>query len=259
MQHVSHGGRETAYRVIGSDGEGPRTLYVHGSGGTHQSWVFQYSENGPVHPAVVLDLSGHGKSDDIDTGPGEETLTAYVDDVAAVAAETDPSVIVGHSLGGAVVLQAVLGGAVAPDAVVLAGTGPQLPVHEQIQTMLSENFEALVEFAHSGPYLYYNAGEEVLSQSKATMLETGQEVTGRDFLTCHEFDVSDDLAEINIPALAVVGTEDLMTPPAYHEQLAAEIPDCELATVDGAAHMLMIERAVEFNRTLEEFVSRTLR
>lgn len=258
MKRVEHDGRETAYRETGSGGSGPRILYVHGSGGTHESWVFQYGKMGPAHPAFALDLSGHGESDDVDTKPGHETLAAYVADVGAVASETDPDVIVGHSMGGAVVLQALLENAIDPDAVVLAGTGARLPVHEQIRTMLAENFENLIEWAHSGPYLFCDVGDEILDQSKATLRETGREVTQRDFLTCHEFDVSERLDEIETPALAVVGSEDNMTPPSYHEHLAAELPDCRLDTIEDVAHMLMIERPGAFNRALESFIGETV-
>lgn len=257
MKRVEHDGRETAYRVTGSDGTGPRILYVHGSGGTHESWVFQYGQMGPAHPAIALDLSGHGESNDVETAPGQSTLRAYVTDVAAVASETDPDVIVGHSMGGAILLQALIADAVDPDAVVLAGTGAKLPVHEQIRTMLAENFDDLIEWAHSGPYLFYDVGDEILDQSKSTLRETGREVTERDFLSCHEFDVSGRLDEIETPALAIVGTEDNMTPLSYHEQLAAELPDCRLETIDDAAHMLMIEQPAAFNRAIESFVAET--
>lgn len=254
MQRVTHHGRETAYEVTEANQDGPRILYVHGSGGNHQSWVYQYGAGGPSHPAIALDLSGHGESSDIDTPPGQETLTAYVEDVAAVAADTDPSIIVGHSMGGAVVLEALLTDAVAPAQVVLAGTGASLPVNEQIQTLLSDDFEALVEYAHNGPFLYHDVPAEVLEQSKATLLETGQAVSRRDFLTCNEFDIREALDSIETPALAIVGTEDRLTPPSYSEQLASEMPHCELETIDAAGHMLMIEQAAAFNRAVGSFI-----
>ena len=98
METVTHDGRETAYRLARPEGPGPTTLYVHGSGGNHRLWAAQYGPDGPAHPAVAVDLSGHGESEDIDTDPGPATLSAYAADVAAVAEATDAAVLTGNSL-----------------------------------------------------------------------------------------------------------------------------------------------------------------
>ncbi|MEF8780214.1 MAG: alpha/beta hydrolase, partial [Haloferacaceae archaeon] len=49
---------------------------------------------------------------------------------------------------------------------------------------------------------------------------------------------------------------DRLTPPWYHEYLAEEIPDCELAHVEDAAHLAMLEQPTAFNAALEEFLDR---
>lgn len=56
------------------------------------------------HRAIALDLPGHG---DDATPPRQVTLASYAEQVAAAAAkEPDPVVLVGHSMGGAVITQA---------------------------------------------------------------------------------------------------------------------------------------------------------
>ena len=256
MKHVAHSGRETAYRHTRPDGDGPTTLYVHGSGGTHQLWVHQYGPRGPAHPAVALDLSGHGDSTDIDTEPGPETLAAYAADVAAVARATDADVLVGNSLGGAVLFEVVLEGHYEPSGVVFAGTGAKLAVHESVRTLLAEEFEQVIDMLHQASWLFADPDPALLEQSKATLLATGQEVTRRDLLTCHTFDVRDRLGELEMPALAVVGEDDSLTPPAYHDYLSTHIPGCERATIENAAHLAMLEQPEAFNATLETFVRR---
>ena len=257
METVTHDGRETAYRLTGSGGSGgsgPTTLYVHGSGGTHRLWAGQYSPDGPAHPAVALDLSGHGRSEDVETEPGSETLGAYAADVVAVAAETDATVLVGNSLGGAVLFRTLLDGLYDPDGVVLAGTGAKLAVHERIRELLDRDYEAVIQFLHEDSRLFYRGNEAVTERSAGAMHETGQAVTRRDYLSCHTFDVRDELGAITVPALALVGEHDNLTPPAYHEFLAEELPDCELAVVDDAAHLAMIEQPDAFNARLREFL-----
>lgn len=255
MNTLTHEGREIAYRHTYPEADGPTTLYVHGSGGTHQLWVNQYASTGPAHPAVALDLSGHGQSDDIETSPGPETMAAYAADVRAVAQKTDAEVLVGNSLGGAVVLTAVLDGFYEPAAVVLAGTGAKLTVHESIRSLLDDDFEAVVSLLHDESLLFSSGDEEVIAASQRALRETGQRVTRRDFLTCHAFDVRDRLAELQVPSLALVGADDGLTPPSYHEYLAAELPNCKLTLLEEAGHLAMAERPDRFNEAIESFLS----
>jgi len=258
METVAHDGRETAYRLVRDGGRGPTTLYVHGSGGNHRLWAGQYGPDGPAHPAVAVDLSGHGESDDVGTEPGGETLSAYAADVAAVAAETDASVLVGNSLGGAVLFRLLLEDRYDPAGVVFAGSGAKLTVHERVRELLAEDYEGIIEFLHEDSRLFYRGDPELVERSAAAMREAGQAVTQRDFLSCHTFDVRDRLGEVDVPALAVVGEHDNLTPPAYHEFLSEELPDCDLAVLEDAAHLVMVEQPGAFNRRLRSFLDDTV-
>lgn len=254
METVDHDGRTTAYRYVPGDRDGPAVLYVHGSGATHQLWAQQYATDGPAHPAAALDLSGHGASDDVDTQSGTETLAAYVDDVVAVAEATDPAVLVGNSLGGAVALETVIERDLSLRGLVLAGSGAKLTVHDDLRVDLVEDFEAAVEFLHGDDLLFHDPPAHVREGSIETMHAVGQAVTRRDFETCHRFDVRDQLGDIDAPTLAVCGEHDRLTPPSYHEYLAEEIPDGTFETIAGGAHLAMVERPSPFNDTVERFL-----
>lgn len=256
METVSHDGRTLAYRLAGDLGDGPVTLAVHGSGANHRLWAPQYG-SAASRPFAAVDLSGHGDSDDVDTEPGAATLSAYVADVAAVAREVEADVLVGNSLGGAVVLQALLERAVDPAGVVLLGSGAKLAVHESLQQWLAEDFERAVEFLHGPDRLFHDAPGQVLDRSKAQMRATGRAITERDFLTCHRFDVRDRLGEIEIPLLALVGEYDQLTPRAYHEYLAANVQDGRLHVVADAAHLAMLERPQAVIEAITAFAADT--
>lgn len=256
MDVVDHHGRTTAYRHVQPDATGPTVLYVHGSGGTHEVWAAQCSPRGPVHPAVAVDLSGHGASDDIEADAGPETVAAYAEDVVAVARATDASVVVGNSLGGAVAQTIALDGDLDLAGLVLVGTGAKLAVIEELRESLDTNFERAVEFLHGPDMVFHEVDDEAVEDSKAEMRRTGQAVTRRDLLSCHTFDVRERLEGISVPTLAIVGEHDRLTPVAYHEYFAEHIPDCDLAVVEDAAHLVMIERPDAFNDRLGSFVSR---
>jgi len=255
MQRVSHHGRETAYRLSERGGEGPTLLCIHGSGGAHGVWKAQarLSDDSPV---AALDLSGHGESGDVAAEPGYETLTAYTSDVIAVAEAVDADVIAGTSLGGAVAMWCTLERNVDVDGLVLAGTGAKLAVLQDLLNWLRGDFDRAVSFLHGPDRLFHDPEPEYVELSEETMHErVGWSVTHRDFRTCHEFDVRDRVGEIDVPTLAVVGEHDRLTPTQYHEYLAAELPDCELAVIDDAAHLTMLERPAAFNEVVRSFLA----
>jgi 3-oxoadipate enol-lactonase len=67
------------------------------------------------------------------------------------------------------------------------------------------------------------------------------------------------LPTIAVPALVLVGNQDILTPRGDSEDLAATIPTAELVVISGAAHGFMVEHATTFNRVLLEFLGRAER
>src|SRR5438874_1936085 len=94
-------------------GDGPPLMLVHGLGGAASNWT----ELAPLllerHRLLVPDLPGHGGSTAL---PAVSGLEPFADRVALLAEREDmlPATVVGHSLGGMVVLRLALR---RPDAV----------------------------------------------------------------------------------------------------------------------------------------------
>lgn len=264
METVTHDGRTTAYRTrsgAGSrEGESPSLLFVHGSGATHGIWKAQLARlpQNMDCSVTALDIAGHGESDDIDTDPGPETLDAYAEDVMAVGATVDADVLVGNSLGGAVVLTALLDhdatSGLGLDGVVLVGSGAKLTVHKDIRNWLANDWERVVDFLHEPDRLFHDADDRYVSMSREAMRNVGQPVTRRDFRSCHTFDVRDRLDEITCPLFALTGEQDGLTPPSYHEYLAENVPDGEWTMIPDAAHLSMLETPESFNGELREWL-----
>lgn len=62
---------------------------------------------------------------------------------------------------------------------------------------------------------------------------------------------------ITAPTLVIVGEQDLLTPPWIAREVAAAIPGArfEIIRGDGASHVVPLERPVEFNRLVIEFLT----
>ena len=81
----------------------------------------------------------------------------------------------------------------------------------------------------------------------------------RAIVNAPEAEHTDRLAELSVPTLVIVGNQDVLTPRGDSEELAERIPTAELVVVAGAAHGLMVEHALTFNRVLGDFLHRASR
>lgn len=253
MNYLNLDDRQIAYRGDGQ-GTGSTILCVHGSGASHAVWESQYQLEDEFD-VVGIDLSGHGKSDNTNVTPGADALDVYAADVKAVARETDAEVVIGHSLGGIVALHATLESELEPAALILAGAGAKMTVLPDLLEWCQTEPERAIDFLHEPNRLFYDVDEETKMKSKELMLSTDPEVFYRDFKTCDEFDVRGRLDNVTVPALAITGEHDVLTPLDFQEYLAEHIPDAEYDTVSNAAHLSMMGQPDQFNQKVQDFLS----
>ncbi|MGH8704024.1 MAG: alpha/beta fold hydrolase [Burkholderiales bacterium] len=96
----------TIHHILAGKGS-PPFVFVHGFACAHQDWRLQIEHLSRRHRVVACDLRGHGAT----PGAADEcSIETYGADVAALLGEKDlrGAVLVGHSMGCRVVLQACL-------------------------------------------------------------------------------------------------------------------------------------------------------
>lgn len=105
----------------------PPIVFVHGFACAHTDWNQQVMHLSPRHQTVTVDLRGHGASPG---APAECSIERYGADVAEVmrALNLPKSVIVGHSMGCRVAVEAALQAPECAKAVVLVDGSQFAPV-----------------------------------------------------------------------------------------------------------------------------------
>jgi len=68
-------------------------------------------------------------------------------------------------------------------------------------------------------------------------------------------DAAGRLASLRAPTHVIVGTEDILTPRRYSQELARLIPAAKLTEIPDAGHGLFWETVPEFNRAVIEFLN----
>jgi pimeloyl-ACP methyl ester carboxylesterase len=203
---------------------------------------------------VGVDLPGHGHS----VGPACPSIGDYAQELAAFLKSRYPPpwVLVGHSMGGAIAIEAALR---YPDlwaGLVLVGTGARLRVHPDLLDRLArgakrEAIDWLMAWLF-GP----QTPESVRAQSRARLEQVPLDTLRRDYLACDAFDRMNDLGAIRTPTLVVGALQDLMTPPKYSYYLAEHIPGARLVMVPDAGHMLPVEAPDELAQAIREFLKK---
>lgn len=227
-----------------------KILLVPGSGAGANVWHYQ-QQGLPDCEGVAL--PGHPD------GQALESIPAYVEWLHGYIQQKGYGQVVlgGHSLGGGIALMYALTYPQDLKGLVLIGTGARLRVRpdilETVRGMIG-NPEAWRRYIEATPLPRADAA---LAAIRDMRLRIGPAVLLSDFLCCDRFDVMMRLAEIKLPTLIIVGTEDVMTPPKYAQFMADRIAGAKLVIVPGATHSIATEKPEEVNGVVRGWLTKT--
>lgn len=216
----------------------PVTLLVHGAGGTHLDWPAEIRRM-PELNAIAADLPGHGRSN----GEGRNSISAYAGDMLALldALKLPKVILVGHSMGGAVVQTLALR---YPDRVlglILIGTGAKLGVNPNLLNTILTDTEGTIKTLVS---MYYGkqANDSLSRRSQQRLAEFNPTIIHNDYIACNAFDLRSQVSQIRVPTLIIGGSDDQMTPFKFSTYLNEQIAGSHLEQIKDAGHMMMLEQ-----------------
>lgn len=249
MPYINIDGKKVYYAGY-SQTEGTPIIFCHGSGGGHHHWLYQLKGlKGKVNPLAV-DLPGHGRSE----GEPADDIATYRDwlHLFAKALNLSPFVAAGHSMGGAIALDYALNYPEDILGLILVGSGGRL----RVLPAFLETLQGGVVPAALADFLYCpDAPQELLQKGREEVASTAASIYHADLSACDKFDVTDKLERINQQVMMICGSEDRLTPVKYSHFLAEKLPSGRVEVIDGAGHMVMIEKPEEVNQVIETFIA----
>lgn len=243
------------------DGAGVPVVFIHGLGGASNIWFAQREVLSRHFRVIVYDRSGCGlsarRSEGYSIEGWADELAALLDDV-----EVETSIVVGHSLGSMVAQRFAAKYPERTRALVLVGGEAALsPEGRDILTGRADVIEERGLSAVVDSWLdsvlapsTRVANPAVAGLLRAMFLANDAHTYVEQAMVLRDADVRPRLVDIACPTLLLVGDQDPVTPLAWQQAIAADIPGSEVRVISGAAHMPMLESVQEFDAALVEFL-----
>lgn len=256
---VRANGIDLHYEVSGS---GPWLALSHSLCCDVSMWQPQLAALEKHFTVLRFDTRGHGGTD---APAGAYTFDQLADDVLGLldALKIGRTHFCGLSMGGMIGQHLALKAPDRIDRLVLADTTSRMPAEaaplwaERIRIAGEKGTGALVEstLARWFTETWRAAHPEVMEKIGGLIRAT----PAAGYIGCAHaiarIDVTDRLDGIKAPTLVIVGRDDVGTPPAMAEAIAAAIPGARLAVIPEASHLSNIEQADVFNRLLLDFLT----
>jgi 3-oxoadipate enol-lactonase len=237
-------------------------VFLHGIGGAARAWRGQLAAFSDRYRAIAWDMPGYGGSASLPSVSIAAFADALQDFLQQVGATT--SILVGHSIGGMIVQQLLAKSPHIASAVVLAQTSPafgkpdgdwqktfieaRLGPLDRGETLVSLAPTLVKELVGDDPDI---SGMELARDCMASVPEPTYRAT---MLALMGFDLRDALKNISVPTLVLSGSKDKNAPAPMMAKMASYIPSATYVELEGAGHLVNLERPATFNAALDRFL-----
>jgi pimeloyl-ACP methyl ester carboxylesterase len=270
-------------------------VFVHGYTQEMAVWHYQRKDLAADNPGrlVFYDQRAHGRSGR--GAPERSTVDQLGRDLHAVleaVVPTGPVVLVGHSMGGMTVMAladdhpALFGPRIVGVGLLSTSTGrlaevsfglpsAVTPLTRRVMPFLTRGMRARPSVFERGRRLGTDLafvltkhgafGSSDVSPSLVQFVERMTASTPVDVIAefYETFTTHDKLAALGVlrdlETLVLVGREDLLTPLAHSEAMARAVPNASFVVVEGAGHMVQLERAELVTLHLRALLARATR
>ena len=251
-----------SYSDHGPD-DAPVIIFIHGFPLNKSMWNIQVEALKENYRVIAYDIRGHGNSD---PGIDEFFIELFVIDLLRLMEKLkiEKSILCGLSLGGYIALNAVLKHPDRFDGLILNDTQCIADTPE-----IKENrCNAIISIKEKGVEQYadeiikklfaqetFTKNKNVIDAVREMIISTPkQSLCNTLHALAERKETCDQLPEINIPVLIMVGQEDKITPIAAAQQMHEKILNSKLEIIQQAGHLSNLEDPTAFNTHLVKFL-----
>ena len=243
-------------------GRGAAVVFLHGVGGGATCFAPQLAAFGRRFRAIAWDMPGYSGS----AALPEMTFPALADALARLLDGLDVAAahLVGHSMGGMVALEMMDRHAARVRSLSLVATSPVFGSADGAfqRAFLAERLgpldqgKTMPELAPTLVDGMFGDAPDPDGVARATAaMAAVPEATYRASLQClTTFDRRALLGTIAVPTLVLAGSRDRAAPAAGMERMAGRIPGARFVCLEGAGHLLPMERPASFNDVVGTFL-----
>jgi pimeloyl-ACP methyl ester carboxylesterase len=246
----------------------PPIVFVHGFGCAHADWDAQVVHLSPRHQCIAVDLPGHGAS------PGavaDCSIERYGADVAEVmrALALSPTVLVGHSMGCRVVVEAALQVPSQTAGVILVDGSQFAPAMAAVLRecfATPDGYATMVEGIFKD--MFTARSDTTVASSVVERARRLPQPIGEKMMTdLQRYDVgrlTSSLSSLRVPVMALQATYSnekrerrtmsvgQNTP--YLDMLRADVPGARIEIIADTGHFPQLDASAETNALIESFL-----
>lgn len=244
-------------------GSGEPLVFIHAFPLCNRMWDSQVEHFKDNYRVITYDARGLGYSNELDDYLF--TMEDHVNDLFDIIEHLNLEKInaCGLSMGGYILQRAVLKDSSKFRSIILAGTKAE---NDNNAGLLSRS-ESIIKIRSGGKEKFL---EEFLRKLISEESYHNKEI--RNFIHmvlswADEKGISSNLIaiatrtnsyfmlkDINIPALVIVGRDDVLTPVINSFNIKEEIKNSEFKVIENAGHLCNIDKPLEFNNEIEHFL-----
>ena len=244
-------------------GSGRPVVLIHGAVLDRTMWDEQMAVLAQHYRVIRYDARGFGRSArSAMPFKAQEDLHALLDYL-----KIDRADLVGLSLGGRIAIDYALTYPTRVRSLVLAAPGISGAAFDQTPTQWLSDMMAAIQakdsIAASNAWLRSEAMSPAMELPAVrdrlramTYANSGMFAVGTNPELVMLPPAIGRLHELSVPTLVVIGTRDAALMRGLSDSIAAKVPNARRVWIEGAGHLLNIEKPEEFNRALLEFLSR---
>ena len=254
-EYIEAGGYRLRYSKMGEGAE--NVVLVHGFGGDADRWLFTQQPLSAQATVYAFDLPGHGQSTkDVNDGtvPGlADTVIAFMD-----ALEIPKARLIGHSLGGAIALQAAIAfpeRVTRLDLIAPAGLGEDINkdyIYGFIEADTRKEMKGLLQELVADPDLINRTLVNDMLQFKRTDgVSKALHQIAAGFVNsdgCQSQIMREQASTLDLPINVIWGSLDKIIPAHHAEGLPSKI---QSTILEGHGHLVQLEAATDVNAILE--------